>query len=362
MKQKIGIVGGGLFGITVYLVLKKKGYDCTLFEKNSDILKGASTNNLNRVHFGYHYPRDNETAEQSLKGYKSFKKFYSKSILRNFNNYYFIAKGSKVNFKDYLKFCSLNNLKFKKLDLKKLPFLTQNILGGIKVNEPIYDWSIIRKEVKKKIKKLYKNKIKLGEKVLKISKNKNFTLKTNKRIYKFDKIIDASYEGSNRISNDIVGEKKLVYQITIIYEFISKDFKKMGLALMDGNYFSFLPKGKSNKHLLYHVTQSVLKQKKATMFPTNWGNKNFPNKLIKSRTLKILNDIKKYFPSLSIKISKKIFLSTRVLPSNQKKTDKRISRVFNIDYKYFQISSAKVDHSVDMAYEVLNKLKKSNRI
>ena len=61
-------------------------------------------------------------------------------------------------------------------------------------------------------------------------------------------------------------------------------------------------------------------------------------------------------------MSKKIFLSSRVLPLNQEKTDKRISRVLNIDNKYFQISSAKVDHSVDMAYEVLNKLKSSNKI
>ena len=78
MKQKIAIVGGGIFGITIYLVLKKKGYDCTLFEKNNNILKGASTNNLNRVHFGYHYPRDNETAKQSLRGYISFKNFIQK--------------------------------------------------------------------------------------------------------------------------------------------------------------------------------------------------------------------------------------------------------------------------------------------
>ena len=97
-----------------------------------------------------------------------------------------------------MKFCNLNNLKFKILNLKKLPFLTQNILGGVKVNEPIYDWYVIRKEVKKKIKKLHKNKIMLSERVLKVSKNKNFTLKTNKKIYNFDKIIDASYEGSNK--------------------------------------------------------------------------------------------------------------------------------------------------------------------
>ena len=105
MKPKIAIIGGGLFGITTYLKLLKKGYQCFLFEKKKSILKGASSNNLNRVHLGYHYPRDFETARQSLKGYKNFKKFYSSSIVDKFKNYYFIANLSKVNMKNYLKFC-----------------------------------------------------------------------------------------------------------------------------------------------------------------------------------------------------------------------------------------------------------------
>ena len=33
MNNKIAIIGAGLFGITTYLLLKKEGYDCTLFEK-----------------------------------------------------------------------------------------------------------------------------------------------------------------------------------------------------------------------------------------------------------------------------------------------------------------------------------------
>ncbi len=361
MKQKIAIIGGGLFGITIYIILKKKGYDCTLFEKNNDILKGASTNNLNRVHFGYHYPRDKETAQQSLKGYKSFKSFYPTAILSNFDNYYFIAKNSKVNFQKYIKFCRLNNLKFKIVDLKKLPFSTKNIIGGIKVNEPIYDWSIIIREVKKKLKKIKKNKIYLNQKVLKIEKSKNFILSTNKKLYKFDKIIDASYEGSNKLSNDLIGKNKLFYQKTIIYEFVSNDFKKMGLAVMDGNYFSFLPKGNSNKHLLYHVTKSVLKQRKSYKLPNILNNGNFPKRLIKCRPLKILKDIHKYFPNLSIKLTKKKFISFRVLPSNQRKTDKRISKIHNFKNKYFKISSAKVDHSVDIAYEVLEKIKAAKK-
>ena len=122
MEPKIAIIGGGLFGITIYLKLQKKGYQCFLFEKKKSILKGASSNNLNRVHLGYHYPRDFETARQSLKGYESFRKVFSKSIISKFRNFYFIADKSKVNFDNYLKFCKRNRLKFnnEKLIYQKL--------------------------------------------------------------------------------------------------------------------------------------------------------------------------------------------------------------------------------------------------
>ena len=52
--KKIAIIGGGMFGITAYLILKGSGFDCFLIEKNKEILNGASTANLNRIHLGYH--------------------------------------------------------------------------------------------------------------------------------------------------------------------------------------------------------------------------------------------------------------------------------------------------------------------
>ena len=41
MNKKIAIIGGGLFGSTIYITLKRKGFDCTLFERNNDLLLGV---------------------------------------------------------------------------------------------------------------------------------------------------------------------------------------------------------------------------------------------------------------------------------------------------------------------------------
>jgi len=40
MNKKISIIGGGLFGVTIYILLKKKGINCCLFEKKKTLLKG----------------------------------------------------------------------------------------------------------------------------------------------------------------------------------------------------------------------------------------------------------------------------------------------------------------------------------
>lgn len=356
MKNKIAIIGGGLFGITIYLILKKNGIDCTLFDKNKKILQGASSNNLNRVHFGYHYPRDYETAKQSLEGYKSFKKYYSEALIKNFPNYYFIAKSSKVNFSKYLKFCNKNKLKFNKTNLKKFHVNSDKLQGGIKVKEPIYDWEQISKIVNRRLNSLKNKKINLNEEVYNITYKKKYIIETNKKSYVFDKIIDASYEGSNRILKNIFPQKKNIYQQVIVFEFTSKDFKKMGLALMDGKFFSFLPKGKTNKHILYHVVHSVFRQKIANEFPLKWRNKKILQSDINKSKKKILLHISQYFPNLKLKLGKKYFLSSRVFPINLEKTDKRVSKIIRIRKGYYKILSAKVDHCVDIANEMLQSL------
>ncbi len=60
MKNKVAIIGAGFFGLSIAFYLKKK-FQVTVFEKNSDILTGASRANQLRFHLGYHYPRSQKT-------------------------------------------------------------------------------------------------------------------------------------------------------------------------------------------------------------------------------------------------------------------------------------------------------------
>ena len=358
--MRISIFGGGIFGLTIFLLLRKKGFDCYLYEKNKELLNGASTKNLNRVHLGYHYPRDKETVYQSKKGFNSFTKFYSKSIIKNFENYYAIAKNSKINTKKYEKFLKETKLPYQKIHLNKFRFKTNSIESIYKVTEPIYSWSLLKKQINKLVKK-DRNRIYLKSLItsIKYKENKYF-FKNNNKTGVSDIVINAAYEGSNTISKKMGTLKNFEYQITNIMEINSKKFKSVGFALMDGPFFSFLPIGnKKNKQVLYHVKYSVLKKKISKEFNFKWLNKNkHLSKIIKLSNEKTLVDLKKYFPEMDVKKISKNYISSRVLLPRTKKTAKRISYFSEKRKKYFEIFSGKVDHSVDIAYKIVQKISK----
>ena len=88
-----------------------------------------------------------------------------------------------------------------------------------------------------------------------------------------------------------------------------------------------------------------------------WYNySNYNDQINKSKKL-LLKDLNFYLPNLNINLTNKIYVSPRVIQNRVEKTDRRVSYVNEISKNYFQIFSAKVDHSVDIAFKVLKKFK-----
>ena len=97
MYPKALVIGGGIFGSTAAVSLSNNGYQVELHEKESDIMKCASTINQYRLHKGYHYPRSIETATECITGLKTFKRKYKQSVLNgNIEHYYGIASENSL--------------------------------------------------------------------------------------------------------------------------------------------------------------------------------------------------------------------------------------------------------------------------
>ena len=89
--SRVAVLGCGLFGACIALKLRERGYDVVVFERLPEPICGASFNSMGRLHLGFHYPRDNQTARQCIAGFSAFLDAFPEAIVEGFPNAYFIA-------------------------------------------------------------------------------------------------------------------------------------------------------------------------------------------------------------------------------------------------------------------------------
>ena len=142
---RVAVIGCGIFGATTALRLDALGFRVTIFERKNDILMGASFNNQNRLHLGFHYPRDFETARQCIQGFKRFVEEFPECISSAFPNGYFIAeRGSRTSPGDYLAYCDKLGVGYTPIELADFPVRMKGVATGILCNEVVYDCQILR--------------------------------------------------------------------------------------------------------------------------------------------------------------------------------------------------------------------------
>jgi len=133
--SNIIIIGGGWYGCHIALFLKSSGYNVTIIEKNSEIFDNSSFYNQNRLHLGYHYPRDYNTRSLCKNNFDKFVEKYNCVIDNIENNYYLISKSSIIDYKTYksiYKYENFNNMAKTQGKLEKV--LNSSNFMQIKVN------------------------------------------------------------------------------------------------------------------------------------------------------------------------------------------------------------------------------------
>ena len=137
---RAAVIGAGIFGCAVALELARAGFAVSLFERRPEILTGATRNNLNRVHLGFHYPRHLGTARQSAAGYQPFVESFGDAVLGGFPNAYFVAdEGSLTAPADYLAFCRRLGVPFEVIEPGTFEVAVRGCEAGIRCAEPVYD-------------------------------------------------------------------------------------------------------------------------------------------------------------------------------------------------------------------------------
>lgn len=340
--------------------LAKKGNKITIFESNNKILNGASLNNQNRLHLGFHYPRSDETAQQCIKSFEKFKSRFSSSILENFTNAYFISKNkSKISPDNYLKFCDRNGLKYKILDINRFYPKVNEVSLGLLTQEVVYDCKILRSLIIKKLVDLNIQVISNCKIEKAKFKNDKYDLfSKSKKFSNFDALINSSYSDINRITNQLgFITSKQQYEYTII-PIIKWDINSIGITILDGDFMTLLPYGKTNNFLLYHVKHSVFDTKIQNYLPSDWQTDK--SKLIKEIEInnifnKIIDECSLFLPEIKSSSYLGSLQGSRMVLKNQEFDDKRPSSLKNYGNNYYTIYSGKIDHAIEVS-EKLGKL------
>lgn len=353
------VVGAGIFGILSALEVAKKGYSVVLIEKAPEIITGASLVNQCRVHMGYHYPRDERTAIDSLKAKILFDKVFSKAVIKSVDNYYLIAKeGSLTNAKDFLAFCKKLKLPYKESWPTNSNLSKEKIALSLKVPEPIFDANTIREILHKKIEAMPSITLLTSSNVTAIKQNKNgyditYGSGNNIETVHCAAVINATYSNLNYI-NKLAGLPLKTYQYELCEVPIARTpWKNTGWAIMDGPFFGIMPFGFSKNHLLYDVELSVLERVVGELPKFKFDVGYYDDD---KRRAKRFDKYKKKWQSYAPEIEKcqqvsSMYVARMVLPKKEK-TDSRPTMLEELLPGVWQIFSGKITTSVPQAIEL----------
>ena len=357
MKLKIAIIGSGAFGLTTAIKLSQiKNSSIVVFEQYKEPFYGATYANHNRHHYGFHYPRSQLTIDQINKCRKEFESEYSEACRFDFKNLYAISSESKkVTSKKYENFLDKNKLVYNKIKIDNKIFNNKKIDSVYEVHEGIYDFDIFRKKILSNLKNT-KVSIKTNHELIKIDKKKseyNLLFNYNGKIISdsFDIVINATYSNINKIISMLkMPNINLEYNLQELAIISFKKIKRIGVTIMDGNYPSILPLGKTNYHLFAHVIESQLikeNSKNNNLFKNNFITTNFTN----------TKDVsKKYITLLDQAVYHKSIISCRVVNNN--KNDTRKSEIIKHSNNFYSIFGAKIITCIGSANNIYHKINK----
>jgi hypothetical protein len=363
-KKRVAVIGAGVFGCCVALAAAKEGYEVVLFDRLSDILLGTTDNNTNRVHQGFHYPRDMQTATECRDNYRRFEMEFGESLLDNYPNIYCIAEENSLTSKeDFIEFCNALGLVYTMTDLSRFSVGICGCNLGILCQETIIDTGILRSILRAKIVNNGHVTLSCNTEVAAIKKNSHqYELSFLSGIHSkqsFDAVVNCSYANINTLTTQLGHEvREGQYEYTVV-PIISLDMPPTSITIMDGPFMTLFPYGKTKKFLLYHVDYSVIETDITKTLNRDWLDPHkapFSNMDQNKYFESIVKACEKYVPALANAKLCGFLQSPRMVLPKHEQDDARPSFVTDYGAGYFTVFSGKIDRSLSIADSVCLKL------
>ena len=271
--MKIAIIGAGWVGCHLAKTLLDK-FEIVIYEKD-DVFSSTSFFNQNRLHFGFHYARNQRTRNLCKETFNKFLSDYGDFVNEVPNNIYSVPYLSLLDFETYSGIYNYEKIPFEKVEINSL----KNVEGSINTKEKHIDYRGLRDYFKNALGSIIKK-----EEVISVDDLKG----------KYDFIINCT---NNFLDRDT---KNSFYEVSL-----SLIYKKIGetefdsLTLVDGNFFSIYPYHE-NLYTLTDVEYTPMITDESLDYILAYKNR-VDEKLIKERRDKIINKVLNYFPEFNQK-------------------------------------------------------------
>jgi glycine/D-amino acid oxidase-like deaminating enzyme len=337
----VGVIGGGIFGVTAAWELAAAGLAVTLYEQRDDILSGTTSRNFFRVHRGYHYPRDLPTARDARDGFDSFSQTFSAAFTAPVPHHYAIAVAdSLTTVEQFERHCRQLGLRARRALLPEL--VPGSVAACFEVDEAYYDTTLLRKLAWERL---------LSAQV-RVELQSACAARDIARAHEF--VVVAAYGSLNEILPELgCAPIELQYELCEVPIVRTPDLDGLSLVVLDGPFVSIAPYG-SNGHALYDVVHSVHAR---SVGQTNPGFREYPQDFAATRALPprlsrfapILASTRRFLALLENAVHVCSHFAERVVIPGLDATDARPTVVQWASPRVIFILSGKVSTSIDTA-------------
>lgn len=267
--MKIAIIGAGWVGCHLARTLMVE-HDVKLFDKSGEVFNQTSSKNQNRLHLGFHYPRNSTTRNLCQNTFTRFLDDYGFITEKVDKNFYCVPyNDSLLDFDTY-------KLIFNEIQVTP-PSCLNNIEGCIITNEMFINFEKAKSYFTNELKNiLIKKNVSVND-LLEMSRN-------------YDFVIDAT---NNTLNNE---HENFFYELALTLLYKKEHNAEFGaLTLMDGNLFSIYPY-KDNLFTITDVEHTPIIKTKNIQEINNIIN-NLPDNIINEKQKLIENKISCYYPN-----------------------------------------------------------------
>ena len=251
------IFGAGLFGLHAARVELGRNKRVLLVEQDEAIFTRASSINQARVHLGYHYPRSLTTGLPSVEFFRRFCDEFSFAILHDIRKVYAIAKrNSFVTSRRFEAFCKSIDIPLRAIDLREY-FKPDGIASAYETSEVVFDAAAIGHHLFRGVSKHQNFRAVFNATVLSAKTVDGvYTITmSNREVITAGEVINCTYGGINQIREAFHQEPfELKYELTeLVLGRVPDQFRRVGITIMDGPFFSLMPWGDGRFHSLTAV-------------------------------------------------------------------------------------------------------------